>query len=126
MIPHFTCLGKLKIMKRNFVFYFFKMTRLALLLISAFIDKKPLRNRFYTVLLYKVWPVIFMTVWTPLVPIVLLKILQFQRNKDWEKLFDITHMFFLGCYVLYIVIILQLISDNYKTRWKLLKRSSGQ
>lgn len=63
---------------------------------------------------YKVWPVLFVSLFTPLVPMVLLKILQFQRNKNWDELLDITHMFFLGCYVLYIGYMLQLTSDNYK------------
>lgn len=109
------------IMKKNFVFYFFKLTRFTLALIAAFTDKTPLRNRACSVLLYNVWPVLFVSVWTPLVPMVLLKIFQFQSNKNWEELLDITHMFFVGCYVLYIAIILQLTSVNYKNTMDILE-----
>lgn len=76
-------------MKRNFFFYFFKLIRFALAIIAAFIDEKPLRNRACTVLKYKIWTVFFVSFFTPLVPMVLLKILQCQRNKNWDELLEI-------------------------------------
>lgn len=107
-------------MKPSFVFYFFKLTIFTMALAAVFPKKKLLKNRVRMFLLYKVWPPIFVAIWVPMVPMVVLKALQFQRNQQWDELLDIMHMFIFGCFTLYMVCVLHMTSDNYQKTMEIL------
>lgn len=107
-------------MKPSFVFYFFKLTVFTMALAAIFPKKKLFKNRVRMFLLYTVWPPVFVAIWVPMVPMVVLKALQFQRNKQWDELLDIMHMFIFGCFTLYMVCVLHVTSENYQNTMEIL------
>lgn len=105
----------------SFSFYFFKLTVLTLTFAGVFPEKKLVKNPIGIFFIYKVWPMIIVVVWLPLIPAVVLKMLQFREVRDWDGLLDITHVFFLGLFTLYIIIVLQITSANYQNVIKILE-----
>lgn len=106
---------------KSFSFYFFKLTVLTLTFAGVFPEKKLVTNPIGIFFIYKVWPMIIVVVWLPLIPAVVLKMLQFREVRDWDGLLDITHVFFLGLFTLYIIIVLQITSANYQNVIKILE-----
>lgn len=108
-------------MKQSFVFYFFKLTVFALAIAAVFPKKRVLKSRFRMFLLYKVWPVAFVMIWVPLVPMVFKKAMQYKTNKDWEQLLDIMHIFIAWCFTLYMMYVVQITSVNYQNTMEIVE-----
>lgn len=107
-------------MKQSYYFYFFKLTVFTMALAGGFTERKLVKNPIGMFLLYKVWPVVFVTIWVPLLLLVFLKMIQFLGNEDWDALLDVMHMFFLGCFTLYMMFVVQLTSADYQNVMQIL------
>lgn len=101
-------------MKLSYLNTYFALISLLLVTVAAIPEPKRLSTVFRTYLLNKVWPVVFVLIWVPLVPMVALKLYQFASKRDWEDVFDTMHMFLLGVNTLYYVVAVQRSSAKYK------------
>ncbi|KAG8306343.1 hypothetical protein J6590_049717 [Homalodisca vitripennis] len=83
-------------------------------LISSFPEKKEFKSLLKSFVLYKVYPICFFLFWLPLVLSIVIKIVQFVKNEEWEDLIDVMHIFLLGMNALYIIFAMQITSVNFK------------
>lgn len=93
----------------------FKITIFSLTTAAAFPHKTPLRSKLNTFLLYKVWPVFFVMMWVLMVPMVLLKLMQYIDKRQWEELLEATHMFFVGVYAIFCIAVVQISAEFFKS-----------
>ncbi|KAG8306347.1 hypothetical protein J6590_049721 [Homalodisca vitripennis] len=93
---------------------FFDTIILLMTLISSFPEKKAFKSRLKSFLLYKVYPIYFFLSWLPLAAMIVIKIVQFVNNEEWEDLIDVMHIFLLGINGLYVAFAIQMTSVNFK------------
>lgn len=98
-------------MKNKMLIAFNQLTLFSLTMSTAFPNSPSSRVQSF---LYKFFSLVFFMYFSPMVPAVFLKIVQFIYERNWEMLLDTAHMFLIGLYTICLVFFIRFHASYYK------------